>query len=82
VENFVTELRSVPNGAGSLRPRSMVNGRRVDLLAAYNAAHDPDLGADVGWEPTLHGRIDPVWAVPFIVATRAGAGRAVPRTGR
>jgi pectate lyase len=49
-----------------------VNGKRVDVLAAYNAVNDPDLGSDVGWTPTLHTRIDPTWAVPGLV--RAGAG--------
>ena len=46
----------------------------VDLVAAYNAAHDPDLGADAGWTPTLHTRIDPVRSVPDLVARHAGAG--------
>ncbi|WP_233160384.1 pectate lyase family protein [Actinophytocola xanthii] len=53
-------------------------GRRlvpVDLVAAYNATHDPDLGTDVGWEPSLHGRIDPAHRVPWVVDRHAGAGR-------
>lgn len=53
-----------------------VGGRTspVDLVAAYNAVHDPDLGADAGWTPTLHTRLDPVWSVPERVARHAGAG--------
>ena len=51
-----------------------VNGRPVDVLAAYNATHDPDLLSDVGWTPQLHGRIDPTWAVPALVRSGAGAG--------
>lgn len=47
--------------------------RPVDLVAEYNAAHDPDLGTDAGWVPTRHTGIDPAWAVPWLVAHRAGA---------
>ncbi|MEE3921584.1 polysaccharide lyase family 1 protein [Micromonospora sp. BRA006-A] len=38
--------------------------RPVDLRAAYNAAHDPDLGGDAGWTPTLRaaGRCRPRWS--------------------
>ncbi|WP_410809003.1 polysaccharide lyase family 1 protein [Micromonospora sp. 067-2] len=58
----------VRRGDGPARP--------VDLLAAYNALHDPDLGADAGWTPTL--RRDPVLPtplVPLLVGPLAGAGR-------
>jgi pectate lyase len=44
----------------------------VDLVAAYNAAYDPDLAADAGWTPTLRTRVDPTAAVPGIVAANAG----------
>ncbi|MEU7752557.1 pectate lyase [Micromonospora sp. NPDC049171] len=56
----------VRRGGGPARP--------VDLLAAYNATHDPDLGADAGWTPTL--RRDPVLPtplVPLVVNPLAGA---------
>ncbi|WP_431943331.1 pectate lyase family protein [Micromonospora marina] len=50
--------------------------RPVDLLAAYNAGHDPDLGGDAGWTPTLRAsRPLPTPAVPFVVEAWAGAGR-------
>ncbi|GAB3936537.1 pectate lyase family protein [Micromonospora vulcania] len=58
----------VRHGGGPARP--------VDLLAAYNAAHEPDLGADAGWTPTL--RRDPVLPtplVPLLVGPLAGADR-------
>lgn len=29
------------------------NKNEVDVVAAYNAVNDPDLGTDVGWTPTL-----------------------------
>ncbi|GAA3391748.1 pectate lyase family protein [Cryptosporangium minutisporangium] len=52
-----------------------VNGKPVDLVAAYNAAHDPDLGSDAGWTPTRVARIDPVSRVPAVVRLGAGSGR-------
>jgi pectate lyase len=47
----------------------------VDLVAAYNAAHDPDLSPDAGWVPTLRTRLDPTCDVPRIVGTSAGIRR-------
>ncbi|MEU5530232.1 hypothetical protein ABZ744_25185 [Micromonospora chersina] len=48
----------------------------VDLLGAYNAAHDPDLGGDAGWTPTLRaGPPLPTPLVPLAVGAFAGAGR-------
>ncbi|MEV4822016.1 polysaccharide lyase family 1 protein [Micromonospora sp. NPDC049274] len=58
----------VRRGGGRARP--------VDLLAAYNATHEPDLGGDAGWVPTL--RRDPVLPaplVPLLVGPLAGADR-------
>ncbi|GAA0529728.1 pectate lyase [Paractinoplanes ferrugineus] len=52
-----------------------VSGRRpvpVDLVAAYNAAYDPDLAADAGWTPVLRARVDPTALVPAVVAAGAG----------
>ncbi|MDH2425185.1 pectate lyase [Sphaerisporangium sp. TRM90804] len=49
--------------------------RRVDLLAAYNATHDPDLSGDVGWTPTLHTGVDHTALVPVEVPLWAGPGR-------
>jgi pectate lyase len=46
----------------------------IDLIAVYNAAHDPDFGTDAGWTPTLHTRIDNPRLVPILVPLRAGAG--------
>jgi pectate lyase len=44
----------------------------VDLVAAYNAAYDPDLTPDAGWTPTLRTHVDPAWAVPLVVAASVG----------
>ena len=54
---------------------SLVNGRPVDLVAAYNRDFDPDLGTDVGWRPTLVTHVDPTAAVPHLVRDRVGVGR-------
>jgi pectate lyase len=44
----------------------------VDLVAAYNAAYDPDLTPDAGWTPTARTRVDPAWAVPALVSVLSG----------
>ncbi|GAB3892478.1 hypothetical protein GCM10029964_067340 [Kibdelosporangium lantanae] len=54
---------------------SLLNGRPVDLVAAYNRDFDPDLGTDVGWQPTLVTHVDPTVTVPRVVRDRAGVGR-------
>jgi pectate lyase len=53
---------------------TLVNGRPVDIVAAYNEAYDPDLGTDVGWQPTLVARMDPTAVVPRHVRASAGVG--------
>jgi pectate lyase len=51
-------------------------GGPTSLLAAYNAANDPDIGGDVGWVPELrHGPVLPAVVVPAVVGLLAGAGR-------
>ncbi|MET7946986.1 polysaccharide lyase family 1 protein [Micromonospora sp. NPDC005324] len=58
----------VRQGGGAARP--------VDLLAAYNATHDPDLAADAGWTPTLRRYpVLPAPLVPLLVNPLAGADR-------
>jgi pectate lyase len=48
----------------------------VNFLAEYNATHDPDLGTDAGWTPTLRpGPLTPTVEVPTVVYASAGAGR-------
>jgi pectate lyase len=58
---------------GTWVSRSGARGGPANVLEAYNAAHDPDIGADAGWTPTLRaGPVLPAAAVP-IVAHLAGA---------
>ncbi len=64
------------NGTAIHESGTYVNGisskHLVDVLAAYNAVNDPDLGSDVGWTPTLFIEVQPAWKVPFIVQVGAG----------
>ena len=53
-----------------------VNGRPVDLLAAYRAANpDNTLGDDAGWRPTLRRELHHPLVIPPLLDLRAGAGR-------
>ncbi len=45
---------------------------KVDVLAAYNAAYDPDLAGSVGWTPTLFLEIQPTQALPGLIPAQAG----------
>ncbi|WP_326562234.1 pectate lyase family protein [Micromonospora sp. NBC_01796] len=50
--------------------------RPTSLLDAYNSTHDPDLGADAGWTPTLRATPPlPTALVPLAVQLLAGANR-------
>nr|WP_298717091.1 polysaccharide lyase family 1 protein [uncultured Steroidobacter sp.] len=44
----------------------------VDVIAAWNASNDPDLGADAGWVPTLNYQLSPAWTTPLLVPLFAG----------
>ncbi len=44
----------------------------VDVIAAWNASNDPDLGADAGWAPTLNHQLLPAWTTPLTVPLLAG----------
>ena len=44
----------------------------VDVVAAWNAANDPDLGADAGWVPTLNHQLSPAWTTALSVPLFAG----------
>ena len=64
IENF-RGTRITENG-------NLVNGRRVDILAAYNAANDPDLAEVPAFSPLLRRTVHPAVAVPVIVAVHSG----------
>src|SRR5690606_1251641 len=55
---------------------NLVNGKRVDLIAAHNAElPDAPLRSGAGWTPALRAAVHPAWAVPVLVEHGAGAGR-------
>jgi pectate lyase len=55
---------------------SLHNGRPVDLFEALKAANPgTTISADVGWQPQLHGPIEPAAEVARSVRASAGAGR-------
>ncbi|HEU4328873.1 MAG TPA: pectinesterase family protein [Roseiflexaceae bacterium] len=64
------------NGTAISVAGTLLNGRsaadRVDLLAAYNAANDPDLLGEVGWQPTLVAQMLPTQTVPTLVGHLSG----------
>lgn len=71
-DSFISRL----NGTAIFAAGTLVNGltprHRVDVVAAYNATHDPDLTPTVGWTPTLVDVIHPTAAVPLLVGLLAG----------
>lgn len=78
--SFVTVFGGTALHATGTFVNGLAPANGTDVLAAYNATHDPDLSADVGWTPTLFDRIDPTRLVPFLVTEQAGAGRLPPRS--
>lgn len=55
---------------------NVVDRRKVDILAAFNAANpDAQLTDDTSWTPSLRNHVDPAQAVPGTVGRQAGAGR-------
>uniref|UniRef100_UPI003F573703 pectate lyase family protein n=1 Tax=Peterkaempfera podocarpi TaxID=3232308 RepID=UPI003F573703 len=55
---------------------NLVNGRPVDLLAAFNAANPATpIASGAGWTPALRTRVDNPAALPGIIGCNAGAGR-------
>jgi pectate lyase len=70
----ITDLRGTRIAASG----TLVNGHSaesaVDLVAAYNAEHDPDLEPSVSWQPPYRLQVHPTQAVPGLVQAKAGAG--------
>jgi pectate lyase len=83
-ENFFLTERSFAvdqiierfNGTALSVSGTLVVGPRlrnpVDLIAAWNAVNDPDLGFDAGWTPTLNFELLPAWTTPLLVPLLAG----------
>jgi pectate lyase len=64
------------NGTTASISGTLVIGPRVrnpvDVVAAWNAVNDPDLGFDAGWTPTLNHELLPAWTTPLLVPLFAG----------
>lgn len=60
------------NGSSITENGNLVNGEPIDLLAAYNASHDPDIAEVPAWAPLLRRTVHPASAVPRVVAALAG----------
>lgn len=64
------------NGTAIKELGTYVNGHSrhnlVNVLAAYNAAYDPDLSDNVGWTPTLYTQMHPTQSLPGLVPARSG----------
>jgi pectate lyase len=83
-ENFFLAGRTFPpdqiigrfNGTAITAKSTLVVGPRVrnpvDVVAAWNAVNDPDLGVDAGWVPTLNHELVPAWTTPLLVPLLAG----------
>jgi pectate lyase len=67
------------NGTTLSASGTLVVGPRVrnpvDVIAAWNAVNDPDLGFDAGWTPTLNFELLPAWTTPLLVPLFAGPFR-------
>jgi pectate lyase len=60
------------NGTSLTENRNLVNGRPVDILAAFNAAAEDDLTEVPAWTPLLRRTVHPAVAVPWVVSAFAG----------
>ncbi len=73
----VTAADAVYNwgGAGIHAEGSVVNGKAVDVVAAFNAANPAkSLGTTVNWTPTLYTGLQPASGLPSQLPGSAGAG--------
>lgn len=80
---FVAERTLTPdrlisrlNGTAMSASGTLLIGPRVrnpvDVVGAWNAVNDPDLGFDAGWVPTLNHQLMPAWTTPLVVPLLAG----------
>lgn len=60
------------NGTAMTENDNLVNGEPIDLLAAYNAAADPDIAEVPAFTPLPRRTVHPAWAVPWVVSALAG----------
>jgi pectate lyase len=72
----VAEIIARFNGTALSASNTLVVGPQVrnpvDVIAAWNAQNDPDLGFDAGWVPALNHQLLPAWTTPILVSLLAG----------
>lgn len=63
---------------------NIINRRKVDLLALYNAnaAEEAQLATDTSWQPTLRPRVHPAQAIPGLLKRRVGPVLSLDKPGR
>jgi pectate lyase len=71
-DRFISQLNGNTIFAAGTLVYGQVRPVPVDVVGAYNAAHDPDLTPKVGWTPVLFNTIDPTSTVPGLVTRGAG----------
>ncbi|HSL23667.1 MAG TPA: hypothetical protein VK886_19200 [Vicinamibacterales bacterium] len=71
-DQFVSVFKGVALFESGTLYNAAADNHVVDVLAAYNAARDPDLSPDVGWIPTLFLEIEPTHRVPGRIESGAG----------
>lgn len=80
---FTTDQKLAPEAVIAVYTGTMIHatgtmmngtpgGGVVDVVAAFNAAYDPDLATDVGWTPTRFLKIDSTKMTVPLVESRAG----------
>ncbi len=72
LDRFIAVYKGTAIHASGTRVNGTPGGGFVDVVAAYNAVNDPDLGDDVGWTPTLFTEIETTQRVIPAVESDAG----------
>lgn len=65
------------NGTAVHSEGDMINGKPVDLLAAYNTVNSPHLGNTVNWIPQFYLPVTSSSLVPDLVSGNAGSGHSI-----
>jgi len=74
-DKFISQLNGTAIFATGTFVYGQVRAMPIDVVGAYNAAHDPDLSPKATWTPVLFNEIHPGQAVPGLVARNAGVFR-------
>lgn len=71
-DRFIAVYKGTMIHAAGTHANGRSLNRMVDVVAAYNAAFDPDLLTEVLWTPVLHTGIDPTHRVTGLVMSGSG----------